>query len=83
MNKYANDLKNAPNLDFVPFIMSSYGSFGQKARSFITLLATCLCRRWVTSMVEAEDYIRSVIQSEVLAFIGDLMLRTLSSSSMA
>jgi hypothetical protein len=83
MNKYANDLKNAPNLDFVPFIMSSYGSFGQKARSFITLLATCLCRRWVTSMVEAEDYIRSVIQAEVLAFIGDLMLRTLSSSSMA
>jgi hypothetical protein len=83
MNKYANDLKNAPNLDFVPFIMSSFGSFGQKARSFITLLATCLCRRWVTSMVEAEDYIRSVIQAEVLAFIGDLMLRTLSSSSMA
>lgn len=81
MRKYSQDLKSAPHLEFVPFIVSSYGSLGSQARSFVERLADLLCKRWIWSQRDAENYVRKVVQASVFAFIGGQMLTTLTAAS--
>ena len=77
VGKYANDLATVPHLVFIPFVMSCYGSLGQKAREFVSIVAAGLTQKWLWSVMEAEEYVRRVIQAAVMAFLGDQMLKTL------
>ena len=83
LRKYADDLKSAPHLRFVPFVVSTYGSLGTKARSFVSYLASCLCKRVVWSLLDAQHYVRRVVQASVMAFMGAQMLTTLNMVSRA
>ena len=83
LRKYADDLKSAPHLRFVPFVVSTYGSLGAKARSFVSFLASCLCKRLVWSLLDAQHYVRRVVQASVMAFMGAQMLTTLNMVSRA
>lgn len=67
-------------VDFIPFSVSSYGLLGQEAREFISLVASWLCQRWIWTVVEAEEHIRRVVLSSVMAFMGSQMLTTLHCS---
>ncbi|MEZ0274116.1 MAG: hypothetical protein ACAH88_04375 [Roseimicrobium sp.] len=89
LRNFAEDLKNAQSgqgsaksadspVDFVPFVISSYGLLGQKARAFISFLASGLCARWIWSIREAQEYIRRVVLASVFAFMGRQMLTTLN-----
>lgn len=67
-----------PTVDFIPFSISTYGLLGLEARAFISTVASWMCQRWVWSAAEAEEYIRRVILSSVMAFMGAQMLTTLN-----
>ena len=68
-------------VDFVPFSISTYGLLGHEARAFISMAASWMCKRWVWSVAAAEEYIRRVILSSVMAFMGAQMLTTLNCSN--
>jgi hypothetical protein len=83
MGKYANDLATVPHLVFIPFVMSCYGSLGQKAREFVSIVAAGLTQKWLWSAMEAEEYVRRVIQAAVMSFLGDQMMKTLKPNAPA